>query len=86
MKANRIGPYFNANLDLLFLCNSDDEICKLQQGHGNTMLKVEDNMKVSQEELLRKDGEIRDLKVRWLSYVSRAARCGLGILTISFMS
>jgi hypothetical protein len=29
------------------------------------MLKVEGNMKVSQEELHRKDAEIRDLKVRW---------------------
>eukprot|EP00804_Cyclotella_cryptica_P019246 CCRYP_006146-RA/>CCRYP_006146-RA protein AED:0.18 eAED:0.18 QI:127/1/1/1/0.66/0.75/4/282/1677 len=40
----------------------DDEICRLKQGHGNTMLQVEGNMKVSQDELLRKDAEIRDLK------------------------
>lgn len=41
---------------------SDDEICRLRQGHGNTMLKVEGKVKGSQEEISRKDAEIRELK------------------------
>jgi hypothetical protein len=43
--------------------SSDDEICRLNAGHGNSMLKVEDRVKVGQEELARKDKEIRELKV-----------------------
>jgi hypothetical protein len=42
---------------------SDDEICRLKQGHGNTLMKVEDSIKGNQQELSRKDTEIRDLKV-----------------------
>lgn len=45
---------------------SDDEIARLKRGHGNTMLKVEGSIKDSQQELCRKDAEIKELKASLL--------------------
>jgi hypothetical protein len=41
----------------------DEEICKLKQGHGNTMLQVEGQVKTRTEEIYKKDNEIYELKV-----------------------
>ena len=41
----------------------DQEICRLKQGHGNTMMQVEGKVKSSQEELSRRDNEIQELRV-----------------------
>jgi len=40
----------------------DEEICRLNQGHGNTMMHVEGQVKTSQVELSRKDNEIYELR------------------------
>jgi len=40
----------------------DDEIATLKQGHGTTMLEVEDQVKIGQEGLARRDAEISKLK------------------------
>jgi len=40
----------------------DDEICRLKKGHGTTIMQVEGKVKISQEELTRKDAEIIELK------------------------
>ena len=36
---------------------------RLKQGHGTSLMQVEGQVKTSQEELMRKDNEIADLKV-----------------------
>ena len=41
----------------------DEEIARLKQGHGNTMMQVEGKVKMSKEELSRRDGEIGELRV-----------------------
>lgn len=41
----------------------DEEICRLKQGHGTTMMQVEGKVKSSQEELSRRDNEIQELRV-----------------------
>ena len=40
----------------------DDEICRLKQGHGNTMMQVENG----RDEMTRKDNEINELKVSFV--------------------
>mmetsp|Transcript_13425 Transcript_13425/g.29021 ORF Transcript_13425/g.29021 Transcript_13425/m.29021 type:complete len:661 (+) Transcript_13425:1219-3201(+) len=40
----------------------DAEICRLSKGHGTKMMHVEGQVKNSQEELVRKDNEIYELK------------------------
>jgi hypothetical protein len=41
----------------------DEEICKLKQGYGNTMIQVEGQVKTRTEEIYKKDNEIYELKV-----------------------
>jgi hypothetical protein len=41
----------------------DEEICKLKQGYGNTMMQVEGQVKTRTEEIYKKDNEIYELKV-----------------------
>ena len=41
----------------------DDEVMHLKQGHGNSMLQVEGQVKTSQEELARKGNELYELRV-----------------------
>jgi hypothetical protein len=44
----------------------DDEICRLKQGHGNTMMQVESG----KDEMARKDGEINELRVSFAVFAS----------------
>ncbi len=41
----------------------DEEVCRLKQGHGKSMVQVEGQVKTSQEELHKKDTEINELRV-----------------------
>ena len=59
-------------LTIMFLCNGllcdltyhrDEEVCKLKQGHGSTMMEVEGQVKTSKQELSRKDNELYELRV-----------------------
>ena len=41
----------------------DEEICRLKQGYGNSMIQVEGEVKTRTEEIYKKDNEICQLKV-----------------------
>jgi hypothetical protein len=41
----------------------DEEICRLKQGYGNSMMQVEGEVKTKTEEIYKKDTEISQLKV-----------------------
>lgn len=65
--------------------HSDAEIMKLNKGHGTTMMQVEGRVKNSQEELVKRDNEIDELRVSPFSKCKVSVYVGLTTSSCQFL-